>query len=101
MSNIYLSLFQAEEEYNEAKSVYTKLHAELYEELPALFDRLELLQYFYKYFLLSSDIHVAPLQFTRVLHYRRYLFKESNEIRLKYQPPLAIFDVQDINILTA
>ena len=30
---------QAEEEYNEAKSVYTKLHAELYEELPALFDR--------------------------------------------------------------
>lgn len=44
MSNIYLSLFQAEEEYNEAKSVYTKLHAELYEELPALFDRLELLQ---------------------------------------------------------
>ena len=33
------SLNQAEEEYNEAKSVYTKLHAELYEELPALFDR--------------------------------------------------------------
>ena len=32
-------LLQAEEEYNEAKSVYTKLHAELYEELPALFDR--------------------------------------------------------------
>ena len=32
-------LTQAEEEYNEAKSVYTKLHAELYEELPALFDR--------------------------------------------------------------
>ncbi|XP_078378544.1 myc box-dependent-interacting protein 1-like isoform X1 [Oculina patagonica] len=31
-------LAQAEEEYNEAKSVYTKLHAELYEELPALFD---------------------------------------------------------------
>ncbi|XP_029207153.2 myc box-dependent-interacting protein 1-like [Acropora millepora] len=31
-------LTQAEEEYNEAKSVYTKLHAELYEELPALFD---------------------------------------------------------------
>ncbi|KAJ7391881.1 hypothetical protein OS493_016171 [Desmophyllum pertusum] len=29
---------QAEEEYNEAKTVYTKLHAELYEELPALFD---------------------------------------------------------------
>ena len=102
MSNIYLSLFQAEEEYNEAKSVYTKLHAELYEELPALFDRLELLQYFYQFlFVRSSDIHVAPLQFTRVLHYRRYLFKESNEIRLKYQPPLAIFYVQDINILTA
>ena len=103
MSNIYLSLFQAEEEYNEAKSVYTKLHAELYEELPALFDRLELLQYFYQFFFVrSSDIHVAvPLQFTRVLHYRRYLFKESNEIRLKYQPPLAIFDVQDVNILTA
>ena len=31
--------FQAEEEFNEAKTVYTKLHAELYEELPALFDR--------------------------------------------------------------
>ena len=83
MSNIYWSLFQAEEEYNEAKSVYTKLHAELYEELPALFDRLELLQYFYQFFFVrSSDIHVAPLQFTRVLHYRRYLLKEPNEIRL-------------------
>lgn len=36
---VFALLFQAEEEYNEAKSVYTKLHAELYEELPALFDR--------------------------------------------------------------
>ena len=35
----FFFLIQAEEEYNEAKSVYTKLHAELYEELPALFDR--------------------------------------------------------------
>ena len=59
MSNIYLSLFQAEEEYNEAKSVYTKLHAELYEELPALFDRLELLQYFYQFFFCSVIRHTC------------------------------------------
>ena len=58
MSNNYWSLFQAEEEYNEAKSVYTKLHAELYEELPALFDRLELLQCFYKYFLFHHQTYM-------------------------------------------
>ncbi|XP_048576437.1 myc box-dependent-interacting protein 1 isoform X2 [Nematostella vectensis] len=31
-------LNQCQEEFSEAKSVYTKLHAELYEELPALYD---------------------------------------------------------------
>ncbi|XP_031566241.1 myc box-dependent-interacting protein 1-like [Actinia tenebrosa] len=31
-------LTQSQEEFSEAKSVYTKLHAELYEELPALYD---------------------------------------------------------------
>ncbi|KAK3749910.1 hypothetical protein QZH41_017362, partial [Actinostola sp. cb2023] len=31
-------LSQSQEEFSEAKSVYTKLHAELYEELPALYD---------------------------------------------------------------
>ena len=102
MSNIYWSLFQAEEEYNEAKSVYTKLHAELYEELPALFDRLELLQYFYQFFFVrSSDIHVAPLQFTRVLHYRRYLQKEVDILTCFHLVPVAIFDVRDVNVFTA